>query len=51
MFLGQRPTQWWTKNHDIDLLRGVYKFGYANYNIIKNAEEFCFKELEKSKLA
>jgi len=36
------------RKHDIDLLRGVYKYGYANYSTIRYAKEFCFKELEKS---
>ena len=45
---GQKPQVWWTKKHDIDLLRGVYKYGYANYQTIRNAEEYCFKDLDKS---
>ena len=28
---GQRPSVWWSKKHDIDLILGVYKYGYANY--------------------
>ena len=31
LLYGQRPSVWWNKKHDIDLLRGVYKYGYANY--------------------
>lgn len=34
---GQRPAVWWSKHHDIDLILGVYKYGYANYEIIKSA--------------
>ena len=45
---GQRPSVWWTKKHDTDLLLGVYKYGYANYSTIKNAPEFGFYELEKT---
>lgn len=32
LLLGQTPSSWWTKKHDIDLLRGIFKYGYANYN-------------------
>lgn len=30
-FYGQRPSVWWTLRHDIDLLYGTYKYGYALY--------------------
>lgn len=49
LLYGQRPSVWWTKKHDTDLLRGVYKYGYANYSTIRHAKEYCFSELEKSK--
>lgn len=49
VFYGQRPSVWWTKKHDADLLRGTYKFGYANYHLMKNHPEYSFNELEKSK--
>lgn len=42
---GQRPAVWWVKKHDIDLILGVYKYGYANYSAIKAAKEYCFSEL------
>lgn len=48
LLYGQKPSVWWTKRHDTDLLRGVYKYGYANYATIRYAKEYCFKELEKS---
>jgi len=48
MLYGQKPQVWWTKKHDIDLLRGIYKYGYANYQTIRNANEFSFRDLEKS---
>lgn len=48
LLYGQRPSVWWTKKHDTDLLRGVYKYGYANYPTIRHAKEYCFLELEKS---
>ena len=50
MLYGQKPQVWWTKKHDIDLLRGIYKYGYANYQTIRNATEFSFRDLEKSSI-
>lgn len=35
---GQRPAVWWAKKHDIDLLLGIYKYGYANYVNIRAAK-------------
>jgi hypothetical protein len=31
VFYGQRPSVWWTPRHDIDLIIGTYRYGYANY--------------------
>lgn len=45
LLFGQRPAVWWAKKNDIDLLLGVYKYGYANYVSIRNAREYCFAEL------
>lgn len=45
---GQRPTVWWTRSHDIDLLVGTYRHGYAMYDKMKSCEEFGLAELEKS---
>jgi len=36
VFYGQRPSVWWTLRHDIDLLYGTYKYGYANYLAMRN---------------
>lgn len=46
-FYGQRPAVWWTRTHDIDLLRGTHKHGYANYQIMKQDPKLCFSKLEK----
>jgi hypothetical protein len=48
---GQRPSVWWTRYHDIDLIVGTYRYGYANYQNMKGCEEFGFAELERSTLA
>jgi hypothetical protein len=46
-FYGQRPSVWWTRTHDIDLLRGTYKYGYANYNMMRSDPKLSFSKLEK----
>ena len=40
-----KPTNWWTKTHDVDLLRGIYKYGYANYASMKKDNELSFYKL------
>lgn len=45
-FYGQRPAVWWTRTHDIDILRGTYKYGYANYQLMRNEPKFSFTKLE-----
>lgn len=46
-FYGQRPSVWWTRTHDIDLLRGTYKYGYANYQQMRSDQKLSFSKLEK----
>lgn len=41
-FYGQRPSAWWTKRHDVDLVRGTYKHGYANYTQMKGDSALSF---------
>lgn len=45
---GQRPSIWWTNSHDIDLLRGTYKYGYANYPLMRQDTKLSFSKLEKN---
>jgi len=47
LLLGQRPATWWDRTHDIDLIIGSYKYGYANYNQMKDSGEFGFNIMEK----
>ncbi len=47
-YYGQKPSVWWTRSHDIDLLRGTYKHGYANYNLIRKDAKFSFCKLDKN---
>ena len=54
---GQKPMPWWQNCHDIDLLWGVYKYGFGNYHIMKEdrksswfdvkSEEKAWPEVEK----
>lgn len=46
----QRPAIWWTRKYDCDLLVGVYKYGYTNYNAIRQAPDLGFAELDKSNI-
>ena len=46
-FYGQRPSAWWTRRHDIDLIIGTYKYGYAIYTQMKNDQHLSFHLLEK----
>ena len=42
IFYGQRPSVWWAPRHDIDLLIGTYKYGYANYQAMRQDSELTF---------
>ena len=47
MFYGQRPSVWWTQRHDIDLLFGTYKYGYANYTAMRGDRKLSFYATEQ----
>jgi hypothetical protein len=47
MLLGQRPNVWWTREHDIDLIIGTFKYGYADYQNMRNDLDLGFATLEK----
>lgn len=42
-----RPAPWWTRAHDVDLLRGTYKWGYGNYNMMRDDPKLCYSQLNK----
>jgi hypothetical protein len=45
-FLRQRlPADWWTAEDDRNLLLGIYKHGYGNFNEIKQDSEFQFSPI------
>ena len=46
VFYGQRPSIWWTLRHDIDLLYGTYKYGYATYQAMRNDPKLSFYKSE-----
>jgi hypothetical protein len=46
VFYGQRPSIWWTLRHDIDLLYGTYKYGYAAYSAMRNDTKLSFYKTE-----
>ena len=46
-FYGQRPSAWWTRRHDIDLIIGTFKYGYANYSQMRTDKSLSFHLLEK----
>jgi F/Y-rich N-terminus/F/Y rich C-terminus len=45
-FYGQRPSAWWTRRHDIDLIRGTHKHGYANYTQMRNDPSLSFSAID-----
>jgi hypothetical protein len=47
VFYGQRPSVWWSRKNDIDLLIGTYNYGYANYQLMRNDPQLSFHKLEK----
>ena len=47
VFYGQRPSAWWTLRHDIDLLYGTYKYGYAAYTAMRIDVNLSFYRTEK----
>lgn len=46
MLLGQRPSIWWTRAHDIDLIVGTFKYGYAQYLDMREDKNLGFMILE-----
>ena len=47
VFYGQRPSVWWTLRHDIDLLYGTYKYGYAMYPVMRSDTKLSFHKTEQ----
>jgi hypothetical protein len=44
--IGMRPSNWWTRKHDIDLVYGTYKWGHGNYNMMKDDPKMSFSKLK-----
>lgn len=43
--MGMRPASWWQRSHDVDLLQGTYKYGFANYQSIKEDKKLCWSDV------
>ena len=39
---GMKPSVWWQRNNDVDLIAGVYKYGFGAYSQIKDDKRYCF---------
>ena len=37
---------WWTLRHDVDLIQGTYKYGYATYNLMRQDPNLSFHGTE-----
>jgi hypothetical protein len=48
IYFGHKPCFYWERIHDIDLLRGTYKYGYANYSLMRKDTKFSFYILDKN---
>jgi len=46
--IGLRPSNWWTRNHDIDLIFGTFKWGYGNYQLMKDDSKLSFSRLKSN---
>ena len=43
-----KPSIWWQRSHDVDLIFGVYKHGFGNYITIREDKTFGFNELPQN---
>ena len=43
-----RPSSWWLRKHDIDLILGTYKWGYGNYQVMREDPKLAFFRLNKN---
>ncbi len=42
-----RPSPWWTRKHDIDLIFGTYKWGYGNYQMMREDHKLSYCKIDK----
>ena len=47
VFYGQRPSVWWTPRHDIDLIIGTYRYGYASYAQMRKDPDLSFQQTDQ----
>ena len=43
--IGLKPNPYWQRCHDVDLILGVYKYGFGNYQQIKEDKKFSWADL------
>lgn len=43
--IGMKPASWWQRSHDVDLILGVYKHGFGNYQLMREDKKFCFTDI------
>ena len=43
-----RPSPWWTRRHDIDLFLGTYKWGYGNYQMMREDSKLSYCKINRS---
>lgn len=43
--MGMKPASWWQRSHDVDLLQGTYKYGFANYVCIKEDKKLGWSDV------
>ena len=43
--MGMKPAAWWQRSHDVDLLYGTYKYGFANYVSIKEDKKLGWSDV------
>eukprot|EP00347_Sterkiella_histriomuscorum_P008410 403345198 len=40
--VGMKPAQWWTRRFDIDLILGTHKWGYGNYQVMREDQKLSY---------
>ena len=42
---GRLPAVWWSRECDVDLLLGIYKWGYRRFEEMREDKELCFRRI------
>ncbi|CDW85164.1 f y-rich n-terminus family protein [Stylonychia lemnae] len=46
--IGMRPATWWSRKHDIDLVLGTYKWGYGNYQMMREDPKLSYCKINRN---